>query len=62
MMIVISGHPVEGGSPFLPPPSLWNLEASMGGAVNHSLLLCEGEVICCKPSQWEMIQQQALHT
>lgn len=44
------------------PPGLWNLEASMGGAVNHSLLLCEGEVICCKPSQWEMIQQQALHT
>lgn len=61
-MIVISGHPAEGVSPLLPPPIEWNLGASIGGAVNHGLLLCRGEVISCEPSQWEMIRQQALHT
>lgn len=46
----------RGGSlPTAPSPGRWNLGASVGGAVNHDLLLCAGEVICCKPSQWEMI-------
>lgn len=53
----------RGGSlPTPPSPRQWNLGASIGGPVNQGLLLCEREVICCKPSQWEMIQQQALHT
>lgn len=46
----------RGGSlPSPPSRRWWNLGASIGGAVNHGLLLCEGEVICCKPSQWGMI-------
>ena len=48
--------------PTPPSPTRWNLGASIGGAVNHRLLLCAGEVICCKPSQWEMIRQRALYT
>lgn len=49
-----------GGSlPTPPSPRRWNLGASVRGAVNHGLLLCEGEVISCEPSQWEMIRQQA---
>ncbi|XP_037632796.1 RING1 and YY1-binding protein B isoform X2 [Sebastes umbrosus] len=43
MMIVISGHPAEGVSPLLPPPDGGILGPSIGGAVNHGLLLCEGE-------------------
>lgn len=43
-------------------PRRWNLGASIGGAVNHGPLLCEGEVISCELSQREIIGQQALHT
>lgn len=33
----------RGGSiPTLPSPRRWNLGASIGGVVNHGLLLCEG--------------------
>lgn len=53
----------RGGSlPTPPSPRKWDLGANIGGAVNHGLLLCGGEVISCEPSQWEMIRQQALHT
>lgn len=38
-----------------PSPRQWNLRASRGGIVDHGLLLWEGEVISCEPSQWEMI-------
>lgn len=54
--------PRGGSLPTPPSPRRWNLGASIGGAVNHGPLLCEGEVISCEPSQWEMIRQQALHT